>query len=208
MKRLQRVKTWQLLILLVLALFVTATFLRLNNIGMSQRREAVLAADEAGDTEVVRDRLYDLQRYSAVHMNASTGSFYLEESYNRERQRLVERANSQSSRESQNLQQRVEEEVCRPRAIANGWSWQGTPDDRYTSCMLAELQQYSAADDFVNMVQVSPDLYRHSFASPRWSFDFAGLSVAITGFIVLIIIGRGVGLLVLRIMLHKHYKSV
>ena len=34
LRRLERVKTWQLLILFVLVCFVAATFLRINNVGM------------------------------------------------------------------------------------------------------------------------------------------------------------------------------
>ena len=44
-RRLEQVKTWQLLILFVMFAFITATFLRLNNVGMVERREAVYAAD-------------------------------------------------------------------------------------------------------------------------------------------------------------------
>lgn len=208
LKRLQRVKTWQLLIILVLAMFVSATFLRLNNIGMIQRRDAVLSADQAGNTERIRDRLYDLQRYSAGHMNANTGSFYLQESYNRERQRLMAAAQEQASGQSSNIYQEVEENVCRPRAIANGWRWQGTPDDRYTSCILTELAEYPAASEFVDTVHVNPDLYRHSFVSPLWSPDFAGFSVLFCLVIIVVIIGRLISLAILRLLLHRHYKSI
>ena len=41
-KNLQRIKTWQLIILLIIVGFIAATFLRLNSIGMVQRREAVI----------------------------------------------------------------------------------------------------------------------------------------------------------------------
>ena len=48
-KAVEKVKTWQLAVVLLMAVFVAATFLRLNNIGMIERRDAVYAADEAGD---------------------------------------------------------------------------------------------------------------------------------------------------------------
>ena len=48
-KRLSQVKTWQLMILLVMVGFISATFLRLNNVGMVERRQAVENADKAGD---------------------------------------------------------------------------------------------------------------------------------------------------------------
>ena len=49
-RRLEEIKTWQLVILLVMASFVSATFLRLNNIGMIERRDAVINADKEGAT--------------------------------------------------------------------------------------------------------------------------------------------------------------
>ena len=49
LRRLERVKTWQLLILFVLVCFVAATFLRINNVGMIQRRSAVATADKSGN---------------------------------------------------------------------------------------------------------------------------------------------------------------
>lgn len=52
LKKLGALKTWQLLILLVLALFIAATALRLNNVGMNQRREGVYSADESGDEDL------------------------------------------------------------------------------------------------------------------------------------------------------------
>lgn len=58
---LQHAKTWQLFVVLILCGFVAATFLRLNNIGMIERRTAVIAADEAGDNAVTQQRLFALQ---------------------------------------------------------------------------------------------------------------------------------------------------
>src|SRR5688572_18672735 len=97
MRQLQRIKTWQLLILLVLAGFLTATFLRLNNIGMIQRRDAVLIADKEGDAAVIQSRLYDLQRYVFEHANANTGQFYLEHQYRRDAQKAVDAASSDNN---------------------------------------------------------------------------------------------------------------
>jgi len=48
-RRLEEIKTWQLVILLVMASFISATFLRLNNIGMIERRDAVINTDKEGD---------------------------------------------------------------------------------------------------------------------------------------------------------------
>ena len=58
--QLQAVKTWQLLVLLTMSILVSATFLRLNNIGMVERRDAVVSADKTGNLEDIQNRLYDL----------------------------------------------------------------------------------------------------------------------------------------------------
>ena len=88
----QRVKTWQLIVLLIIVGFIAATFLRLNNIGMVQRREAVLVADKEGNDEVIINRLYDLQRHVSSHMNTDLGrGVYLEESYTRDYDEWVRR---------------------------------------------------------------------------------------------------------------------
>ena len=84
MKRLRRVKMWHLVLLLMVLLVLSATFLRLNNVGMTERRRAVLSADKAGNMEQIRQRIADLQQYSSAHMNADTGPIYLQEQYNRD----------------------------------------------------------------------------------------------------------------------------
>ncbi len=89
-RQVQRIKTWQLLLILLLSGFIAATFLRLNNIGMAQRREAVLMADREGRDEDMVNRMYDLQRYTAAHMNADTGQFDLTEQYERDVQEVIE----------------------------------------------------------------------------------------------------------------------
>ena len=48
-QQLSRVKTWQLVVVALLLTIISATFLRLNNLGMVERRTAVIKADESGD---------------------------------------------------------------------------------------------------------------------------------------------------------------
>ncbi len=204
LKRLQQVKTWQLILILILGLFVMATFLRINNIGMIQRREAVLSADKQGDMAVLQSRLYDLQRYAAAHMNAATGAIDLQDSYNRAAEASKKEAESQTTG-GQNLYKKIEDEVCGPKARANGWRW---PDQRYIACQRAELAKYPEAQQGGGQVTL-PDgkLFRHSFVSPLWSPDFAGFSVLICLLITLVIIGRLIGVGVLRLLLYRYYKS-
>ena len=199
MKQLQRVQTWQLLVVLVLAAFVAATFLRLNNIGMIQRRDAVLAADKSGDTTAITSRLYDLQRYSAAHMNASSGTFYLEKQYKREVEKRVTSA-SQVTNQYGNINAKVDQ-VCRSRFTSYSQAW--------VQCFVEELNKYPASPDPASKVAMpSADLYRYSFLSPRWSPDFAGWAVALCGVIALMILARLVSLAILRLLLKTRYRGV
>lgn len=201
-KQLQAVKTWQLVILLILSLLISATFLRLNNIGMIERREAVKGADASGDTEDMQNRLYDLQRYVSAHMNTSTGRVALEKQYERDSQRVKEAAVDDSDGASA---QRAAMAVCDPLAKANGWRW---PDPRYISCVDRELSKFSSTTGEVTIKLPDEKLYYHEFTAPVWSPDFAGWSVLVSGAIALMILVRLVSLLVLRVLLRRHYLSI
>ena len=195
-RQLQAVKTWQLVVLLVLFGFVAATFLRLNNIGMSQRRDAVYSADKAGDPAVIQERLYDLQRYAAEHMNADTGSIYLENQYKRDSERIIDAASGNNGNPNGNIYKKAQE-VCAPKFSSYSQA--------YLQCTVNYLAQYAPADNPTSVVALpKADTYRHSFASPLWSPDFAGFSVLICLLIVIMIIGRLIGLFVLRLILKMH----
>jgi hypothetical protein len=198
-KRLQRIKTWQLLVVLLLVGFITATFLRLNNIGMIQRREAVLTADKAGNTSDMINRLYDLQRYSASHMNADSGVFYLEQQYRRDVQKIVDAAKNVGNPNG-NVNVKADA-ICKPQYTA--WS------PAYVQCFADELAKFPPSPDPVqNVTLPSTDLYRQSFASPLWSSDFAGWSVLICVLIIIVIAGRLISLGVLRLLLKQHYRGI
>lgn len=199
-KDLQRVKTWQLIVLLVIVGFVAATFLRLNSIGMDQRRDAVLVADEKGDEEVLINRLYDLQRYVAAHMNTDLGrGVYLEQSYNRDLQAWQE-AQYGDANPNGNIYAKAQQ-VCAPKYSRYSYA--------YLQCTTSELEKYPAAKDpATDTSKPRQEAYIHSFTSPTWSPDFAGWSVVAFGVIVLLIVIRMVSLGVLQLMLRKHYKQI
>jgi len=199
LKDLQRVKTWQLVVLLLLAGFIAATFLRLNNIGMVERRTAVMNADESGDQEVIIQRLSALQRYVSSHMNTDLGrGVYLESSYNRD-VTLWQTKQYGDSNPNGNIYQKAQE-VCAPRF--SGYSAE------YLRCTTDELAKYPAAegpsDGSGKPVQ---DTYVHSFASPSWSPDFAGWSLVLCAVIALLIVVRLLALGVLKLLLRKHYRN-
>lgn len=195
--QLQRIKTWQLIVVLILASFIAATFLRLNNIGMVQRREAVYVADKKGDEKVTQNRLYDLQRYVSAHMNTNMDKgVFLVATYNRDKQALIAKA---ASGTNGNIYKKAQE-VCSPRFIS--WS------PAYVQCTVNELAKYPAGDSLNSSVNLPPGPYLHNFASPLWSPDFAGLSVIVCVVILIMIIARFIGVGILRILLRHHYKSI
>jgi len=191
-KRLQHVKTWQLFILLVLMIFVAATFLRLNNIGMVQRRAAVLGADESGDEKVIKERLYDLQLYVTSHMNADLGKgLYLEASYKRAAQAAY------NSVETDSKVYQLAQETCMPKFAY--WS------QAYVQCTANELAKYPGT-----ATPTLPDTnaYLHVYTSPLWSSDFAGWTVLICLALLIMAVSRVLGYLILKMLLKYRHKSI
>ncbi len=191
-RQLQYLKTWQLLILLILVGFIAATFLRLNNIGMVQRRDSVGQADKAGDPLAIQARLYDLQRYVSAHMNADMGSIYLEHQYKRDTEAAIGAASGPSNPNG-NIYKKAQD-VCAPRF--RGYS------QAYLQCTVDYLAQYSPSDSPSATANLpKADAYRYSYISPLWSPDFAGFSVLACLVIIFLIIARLVAIFILRMML-------
>jgi hypothetical protein len=194
----RRIKTWQLVVVLILMVFVAATFWRLNNVGMAQRRDAVKAADKAGSTDEVQARLYDLQRYTVAHMNADTGVFYLEEQYSRDSQAVIDTIKSMSGGQTVNEKA---EAVCKPQFTHYTYA--------YTQCMLSEITKANQVIDPATLPKMpDPSLYRISYTSPLWSPDFAGFSTLICLAIIVLILMRGLSLVVLKMLLKRHYRGI
>lgn len=194
---LQRLKTWQLCIVLILVGLVAATFLRINNNEMVGRRTAVLQADKAGDQTAIKNNLYSLQRHAAEHMNAGSGPVYLEHSYKRDTAKALQAA--QSSVVHNDALAKADA-ACKQRYA--GYS------QAYVHCVAAEQAKYPASANAVQFVAPNPELYRHEFNSPLWSPDFAGWSVVVFFFITGVIILRLVSLGILKLLLKKHYSSI
>ncbi len=202
LRRLQQVKTWQLVVLLVLAGFIAATFLRLNNIGMVQRREAVLEADKSDNITVTQNRLYDLQRYVAAHMNTDMKKIYLENQYKRDSQKVIDAASGDSNPNG-NVFKKAQE-VCAPR-----YAHLGSYSQAYQQCVVTELSNFSPASDPTQIVKLpNTDQYGFSFVSPVWSPDFAGFSVLVCVLIAVIIVVRLGAYVVLKLILKFKHQSV
>jgi hypothetical protein len=194
---LQRVKTWQLVLLLIVVSLVAATFLRLNNIGMIERRTAVFNADKAGNVEVTQARLFDLQRYSSAHMNADSGVVYLEEQSRRDTEAAIQSSSANNATDNINRQA---DATCK--AQFGGYS------QAYVQCFASELAKVPSGSATSQKAELpSASLYRHEFTSPLWSPDFAGFSLFVCVFLAVVIVVRLLGLALLRVLLHRHYSQ-
>ncbi len=211
-----KVKTWQLLVILVPLFFVDATLLRLDHVRMVELRSAVLTADENEDDEAIRSGLEELKKFVFSNMvinvvddngeqkiTFGTGPFYLEHQYNRDATRALHEAEKQimdDSNPNGNIYNKANE-VCRAQAIANGWNWD---NPNFINCMISEIQKYPAADDIQDKIIASlpsTELYRHNYAAPIWAPTLTGFMMLVTAIIIVVIFIRFLVWLFLRLSL-------
>ena len=184
LRKITQVKTWQLLIIFVLLLFIEATLLRFDHIEMTNLKSAVGVADESDDDAAISEALAKLQAFARTHtiinivekngesrVTFGTGPVYLEHQYNRKASEALAAAEAQAGTDENpngNIFAKAME-VCKPIAIANGWVW-NSPG--YIECMTGEINKYPAAerieDTFVATLP-STALFRYDFASPIWT---------------------------------------
>ncbi|MBR3229041.1 hypothetical protein IKF67_02305 [Candidatus Saccharibacteria bacterium] len=211
-----KIKTWQLLIILVPLLFLDATFLRLDHIKMTELRSAVLAADEADDDEKISSTLEELKKFvfSNIVINIvddngdqkitfGTGPFYLEHQYIRAANKALEEAEATIASDNNpngNIYQ-LASETCRAQALANGWTWD---NPNYINCMVSEINKYPAADEIQDQIIASlpsTELYRKNYASPLWAPTVSGFLILLTLIIIVIIFIRAIIWIILRLSL-------
>lgn len=216
LKNFRGAQNWQLILILIPLLFVTATLLRLDHLRMTELRSAVLAADEAGDNEVINQSLTELQEFTFTHIVVNlverngrqhlifgTGPFYLENQYLRAANAAIAAAESQAGDDSNpngNIYAAVSA-ICRPLAIANGWSW-NSPG--YLECWTSELAKYPASDELNVQFRAtlpSTELFRHNYASPIWAPSWSGWAILACVIIIVIVVVRIVIWCILQIAL-------
>lgn len=199
LKSLRAIKTWQLLSILLVFVMLSAIFLRLNNLDMMDRREALEVADKTGDIAKIERAAKELQNFVAHHMNADTGRVPLQTLYN---QAALEAVNASRPPEiSTDIYQQVTEE-CMPQLRNYGYSaWANCIAERVGISEITDLDQN-------NQNPPDPDAFYVIFSSPRWSFDFAGISLLIVFLLIFAILFRLIFIIILRIILKIKYKSV
>lgn len=214
--RIKKIKTWQLLLILVPLLFLDATFLRVDHIRMTELRDAVLAADEAEDDEEISRTLEELKRFvfSNIVINVvddngiqkisfGTGPFYLEHQYVRAANVALKEAQAKLEADGNpngNVYA-LASDVCSPIAVQNGWTWD---DSRFINCMLTEINKYPAADEIQDRIIASlpsTELYRKNYASPVWAPTLSGFLILLTIIIIVVIFIRVVIWIILRLSL-------
>lgn len=194
--RIREVKTWQLVIIFLALLSMSAFFLRQNNLRMIELRNLVKKADE--ENAGVDKALRNLQNYVTAHMNTELGDgIALQHSYERAYTAAVEEA-AKSTNPNAAIYTQVELE-CRP-------VYERTRSfPAYTQCAHEKLSQLAPGQDALASLKTpSPDLYRFSFISPIWSPDLAGFAVLVTIFTSIIIIVRVAAYWILHAILRTH----
>lgn len=199
-----RIKTWQLIVLLLIGLVLTVAFLRLNNLEMDKRRTAVMEADRLADKEATKQRLVELQRYVSAHMNTSLGKgFYLEHEYNRDKDTALNAATSSTNPNAAVYQQASIE--CRNRFQGGVASFRND----YVTCVAERVKALSPSTDPTTGLNLpKAENYHYNFASPIWSPDLAGLSLLFCVIITSVILLRWFTSLMLRLVLKHRFKSI
>lgn len=201
LKRLRAIKIWQLLVLFLLSLLVTATMFRLNSLEMSDLRRAVIAADQKGDSAEITKSVSALGAYVTTHMNTSLGDgFYLTASYDRAREAAVKSAADTTNPDSTLYQKAsVECQNASVRAPYNG----------YVPCVLARVKELGSPGTLVQELQLPrSELYKINFVSPLWSPDGAGIATAVSVLILVIIVARITGVIVLKFLLKRRFDTI
>jgi hypothetical protein len=195
LRTLRRVKTWQLLVILLLFVMLAAIFLRLNNLGMVERREALIAADKTGDITAVQTAAQDLQNYVAHHMNTMTGRVALQTLYEQDFNKITE-ANKPPEIAGADYQAALKK--CHQIYPRNG--------QKRAQCV-ADTVGVSEVEVPENLSLPSPDAYYVNYVPARLSFDLAGLSVLICLLLIITVIFRLLFVFALKIILKFKYRA-
>lgn len=213
---LKNVKTWQLFLVLLPLLFITATLLRFDHLTMLDLRSAVLEADAAEDDAKIAETLKNLRDFTSSHtivnivekngverITFGSGPFYLEHQYTRAAAAKIAEAQQRLDQQGDanpngNIYQKARE-VCEPQAQAYGWAWNSPAN---ISCWTSELSKYPATDnlEFQAVADIpSTDLYRYDFISPIWAPTPAGFVTLLCLILIIIIVCRVFLWIILRI---------
>ncbi len=167
-----KIKTWQLLVMLPLSLALSTWALRQNSLGLAPRVKAVIVADR--DNGDVDGALRELANYVANHMNTRLSSpVQLPYTYQRAVDALIKNAevkvNSQIYQEAQAICEDPSIILAARAACIQEYVIRNAPPGK-------EPQQIEFPD---------PAIYTYAFVSPAWSPDLAGWSVLFSALLLI-----------------------
>lgn len=178
-RHIRKVKTWYLIVALIISIGLSAWALRQNSLKMAQKVEAVIAADEANAG--IDNALRDLGNFVTHHMNAALPNnqpIELEKSYERAVQKVYEDAQVTANGSIYKSAQAVCENpnvilAERARCIQEYVTKNTTPGKEPAPIEFPPKEKFS-----------------YNFISPTLSFDLAGWSVLSTVVLLFAIISR------------------
>lgn len=187
----RRIKTWQLVIVILLFSMLSVYLLRQNNLGMISRREAVVSADQKdGNIDLA---LKNLRTYMMHHMNTRMNQpIELQYSYNRDVQNLMNAAANSGSAANADVYHQAQQECV------------NNDIPVYAQCVISKTESVGGTNPVTQIQYPSVALFSYQFYSPVWSPDLAGFTVLITLLLVVCLVIRIIGLWLVRRTLKKH----
>jgi hypothetical protein len=166
------IRPWYFLVLAVISAVICVFALRANNQHMSRLRDAVYAADKDGTD--VQKPLQALQAYVTTHMNTElsagkTGVYppiQLKYTYDR----LVQAAKAKAGQGNDSLYNQAQ-------AYCEAQNHTDFSGHNRVPCIEQYVQSHGGQTADPN-VSIPDSLYKFDFASPVWSPDLAGWSMA------------------------------
>lgn len=180
--------TWRLLFTSLFFFGFGLFFLRSNNITALEKYRSVIKADENNGS--VYEKLDDLQYYTFSHLNSGVNRpVQLVNTYNRDANKVFSVAQSKLDKDGKQPNVYLDaQKICEAKGIPITARAQCAAD--YALANNPSIEQ--------SKLEVSlPDkaLYSFEFASPRWAWDAAGVSILIG---ILFLVGVGVRMLLAR----------
>jgi len=190
----RRLKTWQLIVIAVLLTAVSISLVRQNSIEAVRLFDAVKQADRDGGD--VYGTLNKLQKYVTSHMNTVLERVSLEKTFERDYQAALSKVAQSGSISSDQYDEA--QLACRDQ---NKISYVA-----YSLCVEKKLAEVAPGQDpIVRASLPKPEMYEYNFVSPHWSLDLAGVSVALTVVVYIIIVGKvGLQLVLMLIVRRRH----
>lgn len=169
-----------IIVLLIISVTITIISLRQNNLTAMKLRDAVLAADEkGGDTEKA---LKELREYTYGHMNTdlTSGSSSIQHPVQLKftYERLVQAEKDRVSKINEKIY--AEAQAICERRFPIGLSGSGR-----IPCIEDYVSQNGTKEQ-----PIQDSLYKYNFVSPKWSSDLAGISLLVSVFLFLLLIGK------------------